>query len=87
MQLFAVVNLWHVLTEYLAVIFRALFVKHEMTALATMVAVSSCVIRHDLQLFLFVVMPENARMLRFAYRACGLVSTTAPNLLHQIALT
>lgn len=83
MQLFAVVNLWHVLTEYLAVIFRALFVNHEMTALATMIAVSSCVIRHDLPLFLFVIMPENARMLRFAYRAYGLKSSQVPIRLFQ----
>ncbi|MFR2626235.1 MAG: hypothetical protein ACLS89_01105 [Collinsella sp.] len=58
MQLLAVVDLWHVPAVYLALEFRALFVKREMAALAAVVVVSSGVICHDLSLFLFVVMPE-----------------------------
>ena len=46
MQLLAVIDFWHVSAVYLANEFRTLFVKREMAALATMVAIASVVIRH-----------------------------------------
>lgn len=58
MQLFAVVDLWRELAEYLVLEFRALFVKRKVATLAAVIAVARVVIHHDLPLFLFVVMPE-----------------------------
>lgn len=51
MQLFAVVDTWYEFSEYIALEFRALFIKCKMATFATVVAVTSAVICHGLSLF------------------------------------
>jgi len=79
MQLFAVVDIWYKFAEYIALEFRTLFVKREMSALAAVIAVSRVVISHDLPLFYIRCNARNARTPRHACRACGSVSTAAPS--------